>query len=415
MHILSNASGGQRHRTAGRDPFARLIPQAGQGPAWFVALAGAVVFAVGLLASPVASATPGQQPLPTATVVSEEGSLVYLAADAQGRPRAIVQKPRGDLDALPARVDTASTLARMEIPEQCEVSGLYAAPRGQWVAVQVNCEDGGYVQVVHAVSGQVRGLDADLGQDSLFLNWTPDGNEMIVKVDVISNPRVYRVHVANGRAEQLPVPETTYDVALSQNGRRMLYSLTQGLGYGSETWIADVDGGNARRVLADPTHIVAFARWSPTGERIAYVRMPDSNVPFTVGELWVMDGEGNSPVLLGEADAGHGYEPAWSPDGEQIAFVVRENRDDRAADWRAERLASNVYVADVGERTLAPVTQFDGALTESPVWSPDGAYLAFSSTAGGGPDMWVFDVRGKNLRQATRGANGRHPTWLAGE
>jgi len=56
--------------------------------------------------------------------------------------------------------------------------------------------------------------------------------------------------------------------------------------------------------------------------------MPDSNIPFTVGELWVTNGDGNNPVLLGEADAGHGYEPAWSPDGAQIAFLGRENKSD---------------------------------------------------------------------------------------
>ncbi|MEA3397002.1 MAG: hypothetical protein U9R05_06025, partial [Chloroflexota bacterium] len=297
----------------------------------------------------------------------------------------------------------------------CEISELHAAPQGQWVAVQVNCEDGGFVQVMHALSGQVRGLDADLGRDSIFLGWAPAGNELLVKVDVVSNPRIYLVNVANGKAEPLPVPWTTYNVALSSNGKHIIYSLTRGLGYGSETWIANVDGRNAKRVLLDPAHIVAFARWSPAGDQIAYIRMSDSNIPFTVGELWVMDGKGNDPILLGEADAGHGYAPAWSPDSRQIAFVGRENARNRTADQRAERLVSNVYVVDVDKRTVSNVTQFDGALTESPVWSPDGEFLAFSSTAEGGMDVWLYEARGKNLHRVTRGVHARHPTWLPGK
>jgi len=154
---------------------------------------------------------------------------------------------------------------------------------------------------LHMLSGQVRGLDSDLGRDSIFLGWTPAGNELLVKVNVISNSRIYLINVASGKVEQLPVPWTTYNVALSRNGKRMLYSLTRGLGYGSETWIA-------------------------------YIRMPDSNIPFTVGELWVLDGAGNAPVLLGE--------------------------------W-----------------TVPNVTQFKEALTEAPVWSPDGEFLAFSSVS----------------------------------
>ncbi len=370
-------------------------------------LSGIVLLVGGLASFSSVSATGNQQPQPTTPA-----DLVYLALDSRGRLNDIVRRPRSDLDALPARKDTGSDLAALDIPGRCEVGELHAAPQGQWVAVQVNCEDGGFVQVVHALSGQVRGLDADLNRDSIFLGWAPTGNELLVKVDAIGNPRVYVANVASGKVKQLPVPWTTYNVALSRNGKRMLYSLTRGLGYGSETWIADVDGHNARRILADPAHIVAFARWSPSGDKIAYIRMSDSNIPFTIGELWVMDGEGNDPVMLGEADAGHGYAPAWSPDSQQIACVVRENKHDRAADQRAARLVSNVYLVDVGQRTVSNVTQFEGALTESPVWSPDGEFLAFSVTAEDGMDVWAYEVRGKRLHQVTHGAHARHPTWL---
>jgi dipeptidyl aminopeptidase/acylaminoacyl peptidase len=381
---------------------------------WAVALLGAILLAIILASSPTSAAGFARKE-PTATMVSGDGSLVYLEADSYGRPRAIVKKPRGDLDALPAKKNTGSVLAATDVPGRCEISGLHAAPKGQWVAVQINCEDGGFVQVVHALSGQVRSLDVDLNRDSIFLGWAPTGNEMIVKVDVISNPRVYLVNVASGKVEQLPVPWTTYNVALSRNGKRMICSLTRGLGYGSETWIADVDGRHARRVLVDPTHIIAFARWSPSGNKITYIRMPDSNIPFTVGELWVMDGEGNTPVLLGEADAGHGYEPAWSPDGERVAFVVRENRHDRAADQQAARLVSNIYIANVNDRKVSAVTQFEGALTETPTWSSDGEFLAFSATAEGGADVWAFEVKGQKLHRVTHGANAQCPTWLSDE
>jgi Tol biopolymer transport system component len=199
----------------------------------------------------------------------------------------------------------------------------------------------------------------------------------------------------------------------------MIFSVTDGLGYGSQTWIADIDGTNAHQVLNEPNHIIAFANWSPSGQQIAYFRMPDTNIPFTVGELWVMGADGEKPVMLGDVDAGHGYRPVWSPRGNQIAFVVREFSSTDAdvesdpASYAADKLASNIFVADVQARSILRLTEFSTSRTESPVWSSDGEYIAFSSTAGGdGLDIWVFNTASGRLQQVTHGAGARHPTWL---
>ncbi len=413
MHILSNAPGGQRHRAAGRAPFARIVPQAGQSLAWLMALVGAgVVFAVGLLASPVASAIPGQQPPPLATAVSEEGSLVYLAADAQGRPRAIVQKPRGDLDALPARVDTASTLARMEIPEQCEVSGLYAAPRGQWVAVQIGCEDGMFVKVLHAVSGHIRSLSVDLGLDSIFLGWTPDGNSAILRLDPIGENEIVQVNLEDGSTGRLNTHSHTYNVAISPDNRRVLYTVSRGLGLGGELWMMNRDGSDKRLLLQEPRHVIAYPRWSPRGDAIAYIRMPDTNIPFTVGELWLADGSGQNRRMIAAADAGHGYPPMWSPDGELLAFIVRENPQSVRADNLAWELESNIYLADIETGEVRPLTRFEGVLTDSIAWLPNGKRLAFRTTVGGTSAIWLADVRTGEVQQVTVGAEAYCPAWL---
>jgi len=57
----------------------------------------------------------------------------------------------------------------------------------------------------------------------------------------------------------------------------------------------------------------------------------------------------------------------------------------------------------------------ENALTESPVWSPDGEFLAFSVTAEDGADVWAYEVQGKRLHQVTHGANAQCPAWLPGE
>ncbi|NIR94713.1 MAG: hypothetical protein GWO08_13885, partial [Gammaproteobacteria bacterium] len=43
-------------------------------------------------------------------------------------------------------------------------------------------------------------------------------------------------------------------------------------------------------------------------------------------------------------------------------------------------MESNIYLANINDREIVPLTQFEGSLTENPVWSPDGEHIAFSAT-----------------------------------
>ena len=103
-------------------------------------------------------------------------------------------------------------------------------------------------------------------------------------------------------------------------------------------------GGKAvEQLYADPFHYISFARYSPDGRQIAFIKIPDTQTPFTVGELWVMNSDGSNARKLADADAGHGYAANWSPDGKQIAFVLRENPDDERAD-QVERGIDQQYL-----------------------------------------------------------------------
>lgn len=150
------------------------------------------------------------------------------------------------------------------------------------------------------------------------------------------------------------------------------------MGFGSEMDFAQSNGGLAKPVISDPHHYLSFARWSPDGKQIAFIKIPDSATPYTVGDLWVMAANGADARKLGNADAGHGYPPAWSPDGRRIAFVVRENPGDAQADQSVEALRSNLYAVSVNDGKLTQLTKFQDARVEAPTWSPDGNKLAFT-------------------------------------
>jgi len=94
--------------------------------------------------------------------------------------------------------------------------------------------------------------------------------------------------------------------------------------------------------------------------------------------------------------------------------VVRENPESAVADIAAPYLESNIYVAEIATGNMRALTRFEGALTEGPAWLPDGAWLAFSTDAGGVGDVWLVEVASGEVQQVTRNANARCPIWVSG-
>jgi TolB protein len=82
--------------------------------------------------------------------------------------------------------------------------------------------------------------------------------------------------------------------------------------------------------------------------------------------------------------------PVWSPDGEQVAFVHRQHDH-----WE-------IYIVDLttGRQTRLTDTLAlaDGSVANSvsPAWSPDGNYLAFLTDRAGEWEIWVMAADGSD-------------------
>ncbi len=317
-------------------------------------------FLTSCASSPDPSTSSGQRSEPVTP------QLIFLNADGSGTWQLVSQFD----------LHSPSTTLPFTLPAHCSVYNLYPNPAQPLLVVELLCGDQARVEIFDTQTGKT--FIPVEETDSRFLAWTPDGRQIYLKADTLGNPKTLRVSAPDGRVETLAFPATLYDLAVLPDGQSVLYSTTQGIGFGSEAWLTDANGKSLRRVFADPQGIVAYLRPSPDGKQVAFVLFPDSQVPFPNGELWVMNVDGSNPRKLAAADAGHGYAPAWSQDGTQIAFVVRENAADPQVEQSAAALISNVYRIEVQGGALVPVTQFTDAIVESPVWSPDGSSIAFN-------------------------------------
>jgi Tol biopolymer transport system component len=90
--------------------------------------------------------------------------------------------------------------------------------------------------------------------------------------------------------------------------------------------------------------------------------------------------------------------PAWSPDGKSIVFVMKT----AASDW-------NIYRAGVDGSNVRQLTR-NGAW--DPAWSPDGKSIAFVSMMEGRRQISVMSAEGLNVRLLTSGpAEHFHPAF----
>ncbi len=92
--------------------------------------------------------------------------------------------------------------------------------------------------------------------------------------------------------------------------------------------------------------------------------------------------------------------PAWSPDGQYLAYV-------EAPRSQSDRRIMRYNVAD---KTSQP---FPGipAKAYDPAWSPDGSLLAFAVPQDGGTDIWVVPINGGNAQRQTKLGRARAPAW----
>ncbi len=212
----------------------------------------------------------------------------------------------------------------LPLPPGCAGKRLLAAPQGRRLALEIVCASGPQVLRWDAQRKVPHDATASWTQDAHLLGWSADGQAVYLRVNSLSDPRVVRWEW-QGKVHILPLSPFTYHLDEGPDGR-LLFALTQGVGWGSELYVRQ--GGRTVLLRREPLDILSFARWSPDGRQIAAVRFPDGTMPFPPGELIVLQAPDWAPRRLAEADAGQGLAPLWSADGKWIAFARRNGEGD---------------------------------------------------------------------------------------
>jgi TolB protein len=161
-----------------------------------------------------------------------------------------------------------------------------------------------------------------------------------------------------------------------------------------EIYISDTSGAHLHRVTF-AAGVSTSPAWNPkTGKQLAFVS-DRGGAPV----LYLANSDGSNVEKLNLPDMGYVVDPAWSPNGQLLAFS-----------WRRPSGNYDIYVMEIVSQQLVELTR-DAGRNERPSWAPDGRHIVFESTRTGTRQIWSMLADGSQPRQLTFQGQNESPSW----
>ncbi len=257
------------------------------------------------------------------------------------------------------------------------------------------------------------------------------------------NGDVFVAKLAVGGSASTPTPTPTLTPTPSFSSSAIAYT---SIGQNDAGIYVMNANGNDKRPVASIATNAGFhnkhqcSTWSPLGDELIFLRITDPVCGVGCGSLYRISADGSNERIITNS-VNEYYYPAWSPDGETVAYdfmgfspiflldiddsndrSVRPTGDDFHADWSpdgrrlvfysyASSSSAEIFTINVDGSDLQKLTDnawFDGY----PEYSPDGTKIVFTSDRFGNNDIFVMNADGSNVRRlTTHPASDYEPTW----
>ena len=288
---------------------------------------------------------------------------------------------------LVALIMTAGALQAQVLPLQQLTSDQYDiepawSPDGQKIA---------FTSLRRSESWNIWVMDADGSnliqltngnKDETEPHWSPDGKQIAFSKTRRKNEDIW-IMDTDGRNQfrLLKRKGKNTDLFWASDGRSLVYMVNKGVISMPEIWKMDTQTKNETSVATwddlfyadgDISNLIEFSL-SHTGEKIALVSMIEAQTDIV---LW----QGGTAQLL---TTGKSYEnnPAWSPDGEKLAYSSDVNGN------------YDIWMMDTNGQNQRQLTT-SKSMDMMPAWSPDGQKIAFVSDTDEISGIWVMDISG---------------------
>lgn len=226
--------------------------------------------------------------------------------------------------------------------------------------------------------------------------WSPDGMRIAFGTYRHGQEEIYLMDADGSNQTRLTNSNGSYDPVWSPDGTKLAFT-----GYDSQwcsqVFVINADGTGLTDFTQDTVGSSYLPSWSPDGDKIMFLSTRGG-----YQSIYVADDDSTNLAQLTSYDDDA---PVWSPDGTQIAFVR----------WVAN-FGAEIYVMDADGSDQTNLTNTGGVtpyppFNHQPAWSPDGMQIAFTRYDSVGSRIYVMDADGSNLMQLTDSADSHEPRW----
>jgi Tol biopolymer transport system component len=166
---------------------------------------------------------------------------------------------------------------------------------------------------------------------SFFPRWSPDGKTISFgRSGEIEESGIWFAHLSDSTFTKFGFGSTPAD--WSSSGERIVYN------FKDQLWTADTNRTDSTQLTNNDFVINRYPAWSPNGEWIAWVAADGPSDPFC--QLRLVRPDGSASQLLSECDVAPSV--SWSPDAERLVFVKRAPESRFTALWIVRRDGSGL-------------------------------------------------------------------------
>ena len=264
---------------------------------------------------------------------------------------------------------------------------FYSYQDGDADIYTINPDGTGEVNLTNEEPGADPTADADPA-------WSPDGTRIAYTVYTVRSGLLNDVWVMNADGSgKVALTATGFDLepVWSPDGSQIAFVSTRD--GNPEIFVMNADGSHQTQLTF--TEYTTYAPsnvdpvWSPDGSQIAFAS--NRHGEGTDFDIYVMKPDGSATVNLTNTSAGLNGDrgPAWSPDGSKIAFWTDRDAVRPCYNDACDREVYWMNPDGTGQQNL---TQTPQAVDYDPTFSPDGTQIAFLSNRSGAYALYSLDV-----------------------